>query len=116
MTETAAPPLSVCRFPGCDDPVYREGICRDHHEQFNGPDTAAPPQDARPASVAPAASGRLRISPLHAVVRSLPGGSAVLGVYGVYGTEELAGNAARMLSGLGIPDEMQVVPFYEVTP
>ncbi len=113
MAETGAQPLSVCRFPQCEDPVHLDGICRDHYEQFNGPDTTALPQDARPV---PVAAGRLRISPLHAVVRAYHDGSGVVAVYGVYYTEELAANAAKMLSGLGIPDEMQVVPFYEVTP
>lgn len=110
MAETGPQPLSVCRFPNCDEPVHADGICLDHYEQFEGDaqPTAQPPRDATPAP-----TGRLRISPLHAVVRSHGPTTAV---YGVYGTEELAANAARMLTGLGIPGGMEVVPFYEVTP
>lgn len=106
----------VCRFPGCDDPVHADGICRDHHEQFHGKTDAAPAQqsaDATPAAAVPVPAGRLRISPLHAVVRTHGPTTAV---YGVYGTPELAANAAAMLTELGIPGGMDVVPFYEVTP
>lgn len=104
---------SVCRFPNCDEPVHADGICLDHYEQFEGDaqPTVQPTRDATPAP-----TGRLRISPLHAVVRSHRDGSAIIAVYGVYGTGELAQAAASNLSGLGIPDKMQVVPFYEVTP
>jgi hypothetical protein len=117
MTDTT--PAPICRFPGCDDPVHAEGICLDHYQQFHGDaaDTTSPagqPQDAAPA--APAPSGRLRLSPLHAVVRAYSDGSGILGVYGVYGTPELAEKATAMLAGLGIPDKLETVPFYEVAP
>lgn len=110
MAETGPQP-TVCRFPGCDDPVHADGICLDHYEQFEGnaQPAAQPPRDA-----APAATGRLRITPMHCAVRC--GDSGVIAVYGVYGTGELAKTAAANLTGLGIPGEMQVVPFYEVTP
>lgn len=116
MTDTTTEPS--CRFPGCYEPVHAEGICLDHWEVFHGPqDAAATSVQPQPASAAPAPpSGRLRISPLHAVVRAYSDGSAILGVYGVYGSMELAENAASMLVDLGIPDEMRIVPFYEVTP
>lgn len=115
MAETG-PQAPVCRFPQCEDPVYAEGICRDHYEQFNeaAPAAVAVPRDAQ---ASPAASGRLRMAPMHAVVRLDYGSdSRVVAVYGVYGTAELAGNAAAMLSSLDIPGDMTVVPFYEVTP
>lgn len=113
MAETGPQALSVCRFPGCDDPVHADGICQDHHSQFEGgaQPTVQPPRDA-----APAPTGRLRITPMHAVVRGYHDGSGIIAVYGVYGTAQLAAAAAANLSGLGIPDKMEVVPFYEVTP
>ena len=118
MTDTT--PAPICRFPGCDDPVHAEGICLDHYQQFHGdaPDAAAPagqPQDAAPAAP-PAPTGRLRLTPLHAVVRSYDHDQGVIAVYGVYGTEELAASAALMLGQLGIPGTLETVPFYEVTP
>jgi hypothetical protein len=119
MTETTAP-VPVCRMPGCDDPLYADGLCLDDWQKFNGPVTDAPPTVPQPRDAAPAApvapTGRLRLSPLHAIVRAHYDGSGILGVYGVYGTAELAEGAVGMLKGLGIPDDLTVVPFYEVAP
>lgn len=119
MTETAP----ICRMPGCDDPLHAEGLCLDHHQAFHGPVTdAAPavggPRDAAPAlPAAPAVpSGRLRLTPMHAVVRNYDHDQGVVAVYGVYGTEELAASAALMLGQLGIPGTLETVPFYEVAP
>lgn len=113
---TEATTASVCSMPGCDDPRHADGLCLDHWQQFNGPTDAAPTVQQTAAPVAPAPTGRLRLSPLHAVVRRYEHGQGVIAVYGVYGTDELAKSAAGMLGQLGIPDEFEVVPFYEVTP
>lgn len=119
MTDPTVP-APICRFPGCDDDAHAEGICLDHYQQFHGdaPDANAPagqPQDAAPPAT-PAPTGRLRLSPLHAVVRSCHDGSGIHGVYGAYGTPELAEKATAMLAELGIPDKLETVPFYEVAP
>jgi len=115
MTDTAT--ASVCRFPGCEDPVHAEGICLDHYQQFHGDAADTAPAAVPGSPPAPAApTGRLGLTPLHAVVRNYEHDQGVIAVYGVYGTEELAAAAATMLGQLGIPGDMQVVPFYEVTP
>lgn len=119
MTDPTVP-APICRFPGCDDDVHAEGICLDHYQQFHGdaPDASTPagqPQDAAPA-VAARPTGRMRLTPLHAVVRSYDHDQGVIAVYGVYGTEELAQDAAVKLAELGIPDKLETVPFYEVAP
>lgn len=102
-----------CRMPGCDEPLYAEGLCREDYERFHG-DTGPVPIPADTPSTAP--TGRLRLSPMRAVVRREHDDPAAVAVYGVYGSEKLAQGAAAMLSGLGIPGVMETVPFYEVTP
>lgn len=116
MTDTT--PAPMCSMPGCDDPRHADGLCLDHWQQFNGPSDAAPVTALAAAPAVAAPTGRLRLTPLHAVVRVRihHEDREVLGVYGVYGTPELAQGAADMLASLGLPDEMETVPFYEVTP
>lgn len=104
-----------CGMPGCDDPHYADGLCEDHHRQFH-PDATEPRESApQPVAAAPAPSGRLRLSPMFALVGCDADGVAGA-VYGVYGTGDLAQSASGMISALGIPGRMQIVPFYEVTP
>lgn len=114
MTDTT--PTPMCSMPNCDDPRQTDGLCLDHWQQFNGPSDATPAVQQTAAPAAPAPTGRLRLTPLHAVVRNEEHSQGVIAVYGVYGSDELAKSAAVMLGELGIPGVMEVVPFYEVTP
>lgn len=119
MTDTTAVPM--CSMPSCDDPRYADGLCLEHWQQFNGPADAAAPVAARLADATPtpaptAPTGRLRLVPMSAVVRSYHDGSGVMAVYGAYASDALAQGAADKLAELGIPDKLEVVPFYEVTP
>ena len=121
MTDTTTE--RPCSFPGCDEPAEADGACVEHWKQFN---TAVPPVGAEPRGAVPAdrapnpgaptPSGRLRLAPMFAVVRCYYSDPGVMAVYGAYGSEELAQRAAGMLTELGIPDKLEVVPFYEVTP
>ncbi len=116
MTDITTP-APMCSMLGCDDPRHADGLCLGHWQQFNGPVADAVPtvqQTAAPA--APAPTGRLRLTPMYAVVRCYYADQGVMAVYGAYGTQELAQGAADKLAEMGIPDKLEVVPFYEVTP
>lgn len=117
MTDTTTP-APMCSMPGCDDPRHADGLCLDHWQQFNGPAADAAPAVAQPADAAPtpAPTGRLKLVPMSAVVRSYHDGSGVMAVYGAYANDGLAQGAADKLAEMGIPDKLEVVPFYEVTP
>lgn len=113
MTTTDTRP---CSFHGCNEPAHTDGICIDHYRQFRPDTPVTGPQDAAPTAPAATAAprGRLRLSPMFTLVGMYEG--LATACYGVYGTGELAESAAEMLTALGIPGRLQILPFYEVTP
>lgn len=56
----------------------------------------------------------VNLQPMHAVVRAYHDGSGVIAVYGIYFNAGQAQNAITALQELGVPDHLQVVPFYQV--
>lgn len=54
------------------------------------------------------------MQPMHAVVRSYFDGSAILAVYGIYPNPGRAQSAIDVLGEMGIPDKLEIVPFYQV--
>lgn len=58
---------------------------------------------------------RIRTTPRFAIVRSYHDGSGIVGVYGVYKTEQFAKLVMKDLAEFGIDHRLEIVPFYEVT-